>query len=262
MELNDLIIFKTVANEGSISKAAKELGYVQPNVTERIKKLEHELDTPLLHRDHKGVTLLPSGEILLDYTNQILHLIEKAKHEIKMTNDSYRIATTQSILSIYLSNRIKDHFHKFQIYLPNSSELPQLLKKQAVDMIITYLDIWEPSIQKVFTTGLQMGLLKAKCTTTIDYKKEYYFISHDQQCPFRRYTLEFIAEHGISKEQIHQVDSYSLVMEFVANGKGLAFLPVNNLQLDIIKEVPIVEIPIHFFISRGPTKGFPIELFN
>lgn len=37
MEINDLIIFKTVASEGSISKAAKELGYVQPNVTERIK---------------------------------------------------------------------------------------------------------------------------------------------------------------------------------------------------------------------------------
>ena len=43
MEINDLIIFKTVASEGSISKAAKELGYVQPNVTERIKKLEQEL---------------------------------------------------------------------------------------------------------------------------------------------------------------------------------------------------------------------------
>ena len=40
MEINDLIIFKTVASEGSISKVAKELGYVQPNVTERIKKLE------------------------------------------------------------------------------------------------------------------------------------------------------------------------------------------------------------------------------
>ncbi|MEX0379057.1 LysR family transcriptional regulator, partial [Bacillus sp. S4] len=102
MEINDLIIFKTVANEGSISKAAKELGYVQPNVTERIKKLEQELETALLHRDNKGVSLLPSGEILLDYTSKILTLLEEAKNEIKMSCTSYRIATSQSILTNYL----------------------------------------------------------------------------------------------------------------------------------------------------------------
>lgn len=97
MEINDLIIFKTVASEGSISKAAKELGYVQPNVTERIKKLEQELETPLLHRDNKGVSLLPSGDILLDYTNQILTLVEEAKNKIKTSGSSYIIATSQSI---------------------------------------------------------------------------------------------------------------------------------------------------------------------
>ncbi len=47
MEINDLIIFKTVASEGSISKAAKELGYVQPNVTERIKKIRTRIRNTL-----------------------------------------------------------------------------------------------------------------------------------------------------------------------------------------------------------------------
>ncbi|HDR7311427.1 TPA: LysR family transcriptional regulator, partial [Bacillus cytotoxicus] len=114
MEINDLIIFKTVVSEGSISKAAKELGYVQPNVTERIKRLEQELETPLLHRNNKGVSLLPSGDILLDYTNKILNLIEEAKNEIKMSDASYRIATSQSILSDYLSIRIKENFRNYQ----------------------------------------------------------------------------------------------------------------------------------------------------
>ncbi len=71
MEINDLIIFKTVANKGSISKAAQELGYVQPNVTERIKKLEEELETQLLHRSSKGVSLQPSGAILLEYADKM-----------------------------------------------------------------------------------------------------------------------------------------------------------------------------------------------
>ena len=130
MEINDLIIFKTVASEGSISKAAKELGYVQPNVTERIKKLELELETPLLHRDNKGVSLLPSGDILLDYTNQILTLVEEAKDKIKMCGSSYIIATSQSILTNYVSKRIKENFRNYQIYVENSSHLQKLLQQQ------------------------------------------------------------------------------------------------------------------------------------
>ena len=54
MELRDLQIFKSVANNGSVSHAAKELNYVQSNVTARIKLLEKELKTPLFYRHKKG----------------------------------------------------------------------------------------------------------------------------------------------------------------------------------------------------------------
>ena len=43
MELRDLQIFKSVADQGSVSSAKKELNYVQSNVTTRIKQLENEL---------------------------------------------------------------------------------------------------------------------------------------------------------------------------------------------------------------------------
>ena len=46
MELRDLQIFQSVADRGSVSGAAKELNYVQSNVTARIKQLENELKTP------------------------------------------------------------------------------------------------------------------------------------------------------------------------------------------------------------------------
>lgn len=262
MEINDLIIFKTVVNEGSISKAAKELGYVQPNVTERIKRLEQELETPLLRRCNKGISLLPSGDILLDYTNKILNLVEEAKNEIKMSGDSYRIATSQSILLNYLSIRIKENFRNYQIYMENSNHLQQLLKKQRVDMVITYGDYSDPAFQKVFSTTISMGLLKAKGKSNIDYSKEFFFVSHDNQCPFRNYTIEFMKENNLSKKQLQQLDSYSLIQEFIAQGKGLAFLPINNDKLEKIDEVPIQKIPIHFFTIRESEKMIPSELFD
>lgn len=56
MESNELRIFQAVAHEGSITKAAKTLGYVQSNVTARIQQLEVELKTQLFYRQ-RGMVL-------------------------------------------------------------------------------------------------------------------------------------------------------------------------------------------------------------
>ncbi|MGH1284911.1 LysR family transcriptional regulator [Bacillus toyonensis] len=262
MELNDLIIFKTVANEGSISKAAKELGYVQPNVTERIKKLEQELETPLLHRDNKGVSLLPSGDILLDYTNRILTLLEEAKNEIKTSGSSYVIATSQSILTNYLIMRIKENFKSYQLYIESSSHLQTLLQQQKVDMVITYEDYPDVAFKKVFTTSISVGLLKAKEKCTIDYSKELFFVSNDKKCPFRNKTIQFLKENNLSQRQLQQLDSYSLMEEFIVEGNGIAFLPIKNDKLVTIENVPIEKLAVHFFTNRNFIKHIPDELFD
>jgi DNA-binding transcriptional LysR family regulator len=260
MEINDLIIFKTVAEEGTISGAAEKLGYVQPNVTERIKKLEQELEAPLLHRHNKGVSLLPSGEVLLEYANNILTLVEEAKQEIKQGEQPFRIATSQSILSHYLTPRIKDRYQNYQIFMENSSQLQELLKKKKVDLVITYAAFHHPSFQKVHSTTVSMGLLKGKESTNVDFSKEAFFVSHDLQCPFRNQTMEFIKEHHLSTKQLQQVDSFQLIKEFVAEGKGLAFLPVSSEPLHIIEEVEIHNIPVYFYMNRGANREVPEEL--
>lgn len=71
MELRDLQIFKSVADQGSVSSAAKELNYVQSNVTTRIKQLENELKTPLFYRHKRGMTLTAEGRKMLVYVSKI-----------------------------------------------------------------------------------------------------------------------------------------------------------------------------------------------
>src|SRR5699024_5681346 len=76
MEIKDLRIFRSVASEGSISKAAVRLSYVQSYITTRIKALETELDTKLLLRHSRGTTLTSGGVKLLEYTDRILNLVD------------------------------------------------------------------------------------------------------------------------------------------------------------------------------------------
>jgi DNA-binding transcriptional LysR family regulator len=262
MELNDLIIFKTVVDEGSISKAAKALGYVQPNVSERIKKLEDELATPLLHRNNTGISLLPSGEILLEYSKQIVHLVEEAKREITMSRETYRIGTSQSILSSFLKNRIEEDFMKYQLIIDQSSHLLPLLRHQKADMIITYTNHTDPALEEVYRTHLSMSLQKASGKSVHDYSNEYFFVSHDPHCPFRSHTVTFLEEHGLSMRKLHHVDSYSLIKEYVTQGKGLAFLPRPTVADDAIDELWTGNLPIYFYINRSSQKRIPSDMFE
>ena len=47
MDLAALQIFKAVADEGGITKAAAKLGRVQSNITTRVKQLEARLETSI-----------------------------------------------------------------------------------------------------------------------------------------------------------------------------------------------------------------------
>ena len=104
MESNELRIFRAVAREGSITKAALSLGYVQSNVTARIRQLETELKTPLFYRQ-RGMVLTPAGEHLLTYAEQILHLLDEAEHAFRQTgvpSGTLSIGAYHSLSSLHL----------------------------------------------------------------------------------------------------------------------------------------------------------------
>ena len=52
MELRELRYFITIAEEGSISKAAEKLMITQPTLSRQLKDLEQELGEPLFIREH------------------------------------------------------------------------------------------------------------------------------------------------------------------------------------------------------------------
>src|SRR5699024_10792333 len=83
MEFKDLEIFQVVAQKGTITEAAKELSYVQSNITSRIQKLETELSTALFNRHNRGMTLTPEGKKLLDYCEKILSLTNEMKKVVQ-----------------------------------------------------------------------------------------------------------------------------------------------------------------------------------
>ena len=66
LEWSDLHIFLTVAEQGSLSAAARELGLSQPTVGRRLTALEEQLGSALVVRTARGLTLTEAGGTILD----------------------------------------------------------------------------------------------------------------------------------------------------------------------------------------------------
>ncbi|MEC3458569.1 LysR family transcriptional regulator, partial [Bacillus thuringiensis] len=54
----------------------------------------------------------------------------------------------------------------------------------------------------------------------------------------------------------------SLMEEFIADGKGIAFLPIKNYTLVIIEDVPLENLAVHFFTNQTFIKQIPDELID
>src|SRR4029079_19050566 len=79
MELSDLHIFRTVAREGGIVRAARRLHRVPSNITTRIQQLEASIGVQLFTREHNRRALSQNGERLLVYADRMLLLSDEAR---------------------------------------------------------------------------------------------------------------------------------------------------------------------------------------
>ena len=82
MDFKTLHYFVTAATELNITRAAEILNMSQPPLSHTISQLEKDLGTTLFIRKKTGLTLTPTGRILLQRAGQILELAAKTREEI------------------------------------------------------------------------------------------------------------------------------------------------------------------------------------
>lgn len=118
MEFNQLEYVVEVADTGSFSKAAENLFYSQPALTQQIGKLEKELGIQLFHRAHGSVSLTEAGAVFVKYAHDML----LSKNEALSAMNDFALNQTGSITVLLPMERgskiISEFFPRFHKKFP------------------------------------------------------------------------------------------------------------------------------------------------
>lgn len=235
LDLRSLEIFRTVAVEGSISKAAARLNRVQSNISTRIKQLERHLRKDLFLRRSRGLTLTADGHLLLSYAERLLQLSAEASEALNggEPRGVFRIGTMESTAAARLPE-ILSRYHRLhpaveiELETDTAGGLVNRLLTHDVDVAF----VAEPvsfktiSTQPVFEE--ELVLVAPQSFPPLENPSDISgrtVVAFEPGCAYRRYLEEWLLDAGIVPGGVIAMGSYLGILACVAAGTGFAVVP-------------------------------------
>lgn len=234
MESLELRIFREVARMKNISRAAENMGYVQSNITAHIKKLENELNTTLLIRHNKGVTLTEDGEKLLEWAEQIISLLDMTLNTFHRDIRQFKIGATQTIAGYLLPQCLIEYQNRFpninlSIITSNQQDMNKQLEQKLLDCVITNDPHVFTNAQCIFTTKEVLSLITPKfCESISQIWQLPIVVNNLKSCPYRKILTDLFLRESVPFKII-ELDTVESIINTVAAGGGISLLPQNIL---------------------------------
>ncbi|KJJ42934.1 transcriptional regulator [Bacillus subtilis] len=232
MESGDLKIFQAVAREGSITKAAQMLNYVQSNVTARIHNLEEDLNIRLFHRTNRGMKLTVAGENLLQYADQVLALLDEAEKSAKMSQQPkgpLRIGSLETTAVTHLPEHAASFLRRFpevdlSVNTADTHNLMQQVLDHKVDGAFVYGPVDHTDIRQIPVSRDELVLISSREGTAEDMLRQP-MLFFGAGCSHRARVKRLLEEAGIQKQKIIEFGTLEAIVRGVSAGLGTALLP-------------------------------------
>ncbi|SHJ91970.1 DNA-binding transcriptional regulator, LysR family [Hathewaya proteolytica DSM 3090] len=242
-------IFKTVAEQGSFSLAAKKMYISQPAVSQAINQLESQLSVTLFKRTSRGVSLTSEGNMLFQYVESGLNTIEAGEEKLfnmtKLYCGEIKISAGDTLVKHYLMpylGRFNQLYPDIKVKVINrtSIESIELVKAGTVDMAFVNLPVEDLDlniesclkVHDIFVAGKKFKEAGEKVISYEDLSR-YPLVMLEQESSSRRYVSNCFLKEGIILEPEIQLGSYDLLTEFAQIGFGISCVVEEFSRKDI-----------------------------
>ena len=240
MELRNLTTFIHVAELGSFTRAAEQLGYSQSTISFQIKQLEDEFGCLLFERINHTITLTEKGRELVSYAHKICVLTEEFKDGLQSEREcegNIHIVTPDSVCEELIQNYYID-FHKkypsisIKFTTADTAVMCDMLDHNEADLIITldshtyqkdYVIAKEEPLSMHFVTNATSHLANRKLSIKDIINEPFILTEYGQG--YRRVFDRELAKKSLEITPVLEIGRTDIITRLLAEGNMISFLP-------------------------------------
>ena len=241
MELKNLITFIHVAELGSFTKAADQLGYSQSTISFQIKQLEEELGCLLFERINHTISLTERGRELVSYAHQIRSLTDEFKDNLEREQDCnghIHIVTPDSVCDEMINASYIDFHRKFpsisiKFTTADTSVMFDMLDHNEADIVITldthsyqkdYIIAKEEPLSAHFVANSKSKFAGVKGLSIKDIINEPFVLTEYGQ-GYRRVFDKELAKKSLEITPVLEIGRTDIITSLIAESDMISFLP-------------------------------------
>lgn len=277
MELRHLRYFVSVAELGSVSRAAEKLFIAQPALSTQIRQLEEEVGAALFVRLPRGVRLTPAGESLFDDATAILARAQQAAVRARERQSGQRTTlrlglvptATHSVLPGLLrrlrNSGLTAHIEAREMI---TSRQVQALRNDEIDLGLarpgegstpaeTVAAIDDPYCL-VVPVGHALAVGSKPLALTQAAREHFVGFSRYREADYFDRTAALCQEAGFAPDIRHEAGQFVNVLALVACGLGVAIVPASAATLPfgavVFRQLQASRIKSQLVILRSPRR--------
>lgn len=251
MQIESLKVFCDLVETESFTKAAQINNVTQSAVSQQISSMERYFKSLLIERSKKQFRLTREGQVLYDYSKQIIHtydsLISKLQDVKEIISGNIRVSTIYSIglhdLPAFLKRYLKAHpTVNVHVEYRRSNEVYEDVLGNVADLGLVAFPQKINNLEVVPLHKFEMVLichpqhpLAAKKSLKLKELSGLQFVSFEQDMPTRKAIDKVLREHGVSVQHVMEFDNVETVKRAVEIEAGVAIVPRSTVIQEIEK---------------------------
>jgi LysR family transcriptional regulator, transcriptional activator of nhaA len=236
LNYNHVYYFHVAASEGSVARAADQLGVTQPTVSEQIRQLEKTLGIPLFERTATGLRLTQAGRQAYEHTTAMFRAGERMVESLGKAPSSMpcvlRVGISAVVSRTLATDFLMPVFHVEPcipaIQTGEFSELIRNLRGRELDLVLAEAEPGGPARRGLAVVPLHQPRLVAVAPPTLEVATDWDeapLVHYRATSAYRFEVDDYLSDNHLRPRIVAEADDALLMLEAAARGAGIAFVP-------------------------------------
>jgi DNA-binding transcriptional LysR family regulator len=259
MQIESLKVFCDLAETESFTKAAQINSVTQSAVSQQISSLERIFKSLLIERSKKRFRLTREGQVLYDYSKQIIQTYESLHSKLQELKDiisgTIRVATIYSIglhdLPPYIKRFLKSYpTVNVHVEYRRSNQVYEDVLGNIVDIGLVAYPVKDSKLEII---PLRKEPLVLICHPQHPFAKQKSIklkmlagqkvVGFEPDIPTRKALDKILKEYGVEVKHVMEFDNVETVKRAVEIDAGISIVPLGTVTQEINKQtLAVLEI--------------------